>query len=367
MAVGETAPIQPPMVEAITNEEQITPGWLTKRLWQNGHLTRGEVSKLSLNYFKTIFSHIYRLEPTYSTDAVPALPSKLLLKIPFPDNDTSLKMGKDEVAVYQAITRAMSNPPTVRCFDAVYLPESRGSYLLLEDLSDTHYHSETPLPPSERHYELCVEALAHFHAFWWEHPDLGTKIGELFDAISLHELIAQLKDALSGFIDFLGDRLSPLRRRAYENAIAFVARFWGHRLTSVKRNTLIHGDAHHWNFLHPKETKRGRALLIDLATSNRIRPPTNDLAYMMALQWFPERRAIMERSLLRHYHAALLSRGVKDYSWEDCWLDYRYSVITQLFTPVLQWAGKQIPTIVWWLNFERISEAYKDLGCDELV
>ena len=75
----------------------------------------------------------------------------------------------------------------------------------------------------------------------------------------------------------------------------------------------------------------------------------------------------MEDALLRHYHATLLKRGVKDYSWEDCWLDYRHSVVSQMFTPVLQWAGKQIPTAVWWHNFERISEACKDLRCDELM
>ncbi|HKC89368.1 MAG TPA: hypothetical protein VKG02_25525, partial [Blastocatellia bacterium] len=111
----------------------------------------------------------------------------------------------------------------------------------------------------------------------------------------------------------------------------------------------------------------GRAYLIDLATSNRIRPPTNDLAYTMALQWYPERRALMEDPLLRRYHSALLSHGVKGYAWEDCQVDYRYSVMNHLFTPVLQRAGGQIPTAVWWHNFERISEAYKDLNCAELL
>jgi thiamine kinase-like enzyme len=168
-------------------------------------------------------------------------------------------------------------------------------------------------------------------------------------------------------VEFLGDRLSTERRIAYEQAMAFLPAFWERRLLSVERNTLIHGDAHLWNFLHPKDTEKGRAYLIDLATTNRIRPPTNDLAYMMALQWFPARRALMEEALLRHYHQALLSYGVPDYSWEDCWLDYRHSVITQLFTPVVQWDSRQIPAMVWWNNFERIAEAYRDLRCHELV
>jgi Ecdysteroid kinase-like family len=354
------------MAEPITNEDEITPEWLTTRLREQGHLLRGEVTGVSLKHSRTFFSDIYRLEVSHSTDTQPILPSKLLLKIPLPDNQAALNMGRDEVAVYRALWDAMDDPPVVRCFDSVYSSASHRSHLLLADLSDTHFQTEVPVPPTWRHCELCVETLAQFHAFWWEHTDLGTTMGELFSEASLGELGSLLKRALSDFIEFMGDRLSVARRRAYEHAIALLPGFWNRRLVSVKGNTLIHGDAHLWNFLHPKDVEKGRAYLIDLAISNRIRPPTNDLAYMMALQWFPERRALMEENLLRHYHAALLARGVADYSWEDCLLDYRYSIITHLFTPVLQWHSKQVPATVWWYNFERISEAYKDLRCDEL-
>lgn len=357
------------MVVPVINEAQLTPDWLTDRLRRRGYLTRGHVAKLGVSCSVTLFSHIYRLEVSYSSEAASAsaLPSKLILKIPLRDNKAALKMGKDEVAAYGTLAQAMNDPPIVRCFDAVYSPDSHSSHLLIEDLSDTHFQPEIPLPLSKRHCELCVEALAELHAFWWEHPDLGTRVGQLYDEQSLQELVAQLQEALSGFITFLGDRLSPIRLSVLENAMAFVASFWQRRLTSVERNTLIHGDAHQWNILHPKETENGRAYLIDLATCNRIRPPTNDLAYMIALKWYPERRALMEEALLRYYHAALLSGGVSNYSWEDCLLDYRYSVISQLFTPVFQWAGGQIPATVWWHNFERIAEAYKDLNCGELV
>ena len=355
------------MTEPIATEEQITPAWLTDTLRQNGHLVRGSVGKLNKEDFKTFFSHIYRLEVDYSEDATPGLPSKMLLKVPLFENEASLKMGKDEVFVYNTLKSAMNDPPVVPCFDATYSPDSHRSHLLLKDLSDSHFQPEIPIPPSKRHCELCVETLAQFHAFWWEHPSLGAEIGQLFDKDSLTELVAFIRKDLSGFIDALSDRLSANRRKALEEALEVAQKFWARRLTSIERNTLIHGDAHMWNFLHPKEPENGRAYLIDLATSNRIRPPTNDLAYMMALQWYPERRAIMEESLLRHYHLSLLSFGVKGYTWEDCRLDYRYSVVTHLFTPVLQCAGGQIPATVWWHNFERISEAYKDLNCAELL
>jgi Ecdysteroid kinase-like family len=355
------------MAEPITSAEQITPEWLTERLRHNGHLLRGRVSRLGLKHFQTLFSHIYRLEVSYSRGAAPAFPRRLLLKVHFTGDEASAQMGTSEVLVYRVLTEAMPDPPVVRCFDAVASTDSRGSHLLLEDLSETHCQPELPVPPSERHCELCAEALAELHAFWWEHPWLGAKIGELFDEASLGGIVALNRKALTGFFDYLGDRLSAERRRAYEQAIEFVPDFWRQRLTAVRRNTLIHGDAHVWNMLHPKDAARGRVYLIDLATSNRIRPATNDLAYMMALQWYPERRARLEERLLRHYHAALLARGVKNYPWEDCRLDYRYSVVTHLFTPVLQWSSGQIPATVWWNNLERISEAYKDLNCDELI
>lgn len=356
------------MAEPITSEEQITPEWLTERLRLNGHLARGRVSRLRLAHSVTLFSHIYRLEVAYSRGASPALPRRLLLKVHSTADEASAKMGRDEVLVYRVLWEAMTDPPVVRCFDAAAAAaDSRGSHLLLEDLSETHSQPELPVPPSTRHCELCVEALADLHAFWWEHPWLGAKVGELFDEASLNEIVAVNRKALSGFFDYLGDRLSGERRRAYERAMEFVPVFWRRRLTAVGRNTFIHGDAHVWNMLHPKDAFAGRAYLIDLATSNRIRPATNDLAYMMALQWHPERRARLEERLLRHYHAALRARGVKNYSWEDCRLDYRLSVVTHMFTPVLQWSWGQIPATVWWNNLERISEAYKDLNCDELL
>ncbi|MBV9960123.1 MAG: phosphotransferase [Acidobacteria bacterium] len=355
------------MTEPIENEEQLTPEWLTERLRRRGHLARGRVARLSHKSFGTFFSQIYRLEVLYSNDAAPALPNSLLLKVPFAENEAALKMGLDEVEIYQALTATMADPPVVRCFDSVLSQTSQKSHLLLEDLSETHFQPELPVPPSLRHCELCVETLAQFHAFWWNHPGLGTERGVLLDAAALEKIVSRNRQALSGFVEFLGDRLSKERRIACEEALAFLPAFWERRLMSVERNTLIHGDAHLWNFLHPKDVEHGRAYLIDLATTNRIRPPTNDLAYMMALQWFPARRALMEESLLGHYHRALLSHGVTGYSWEDCLLDYRYSVMTHLFTPVQQWDSKQIPAMVWWHNFERISEAYKDLRCGELV
>ena len=355
------------MPEPITSERQITPRWLTARLRENGHLDRGKVSRINKECFTTHFSHICRLEVAYSDDASRELPPRMLLKAALSGSAGSLDMGKVEVSAYVALAGAMADPPIVRCFDAVHSARSNRSHILMEDLSPTHFQPEIPVPPSRRHCELCVQSLAQLHAFWWQNPGLGATIGELLNETSLNEIVAQLEAGLAGIIAFLGDRLSPHRRIIFERALDLMPEFWRRRLTSTRHNTLIHGDAHLWNFLHPKDPDSGRAYLIDLGTTNRIRPPTNDLAHMMALQWFPERRAIMELGLLQCYHDALVSFGVKDYRWEDCVLDYRFSVISHLFTPIFQWAGNWIPAIVWWHNLDRIFQAYEDLHCGELM
>jgi len=64
---------------------------------------------------------------------------------------------------------------------------------------------------------------------------------------------------------------------------------------------------------------------------------TDDLAYTYVLWWFPERRAAMEKGLIKRYHDGLLKHGVENYDWEDCWHDYRLSVIRTLFFPILFW------------------------------
>jgi hypothetical protein len=82
------------MAEPITTEEQITPAWLTNVLRRNGQLVQGGVITLNKESFKTLFSLFYSIEAHYSNDANPMPPSKMLLKLPLPNNEASLRMGK---------------------------------------------------------------------------------------------------------------------------------------------------------------------------------------------------------------------------------------------------------------------------------
>jgi hypothetical protein len=48
----------------------------------------------------------------------------------------------------------------------------------------------------------------------------------------------------------------------------------------------------------------------------------------------------MERELLKRYHTELLRHGVANYTWDECWFDYRVSALTNLLVPALQWSVK---------------------------
>lgn len=183
---------------------------------------------------------------------------------------------------------------------------------------------------------------------------------------------AGLEEAANGvraFTGFLGDRLSADRRRVYEKFLAALPRLLtpqrAARLTAGKAVTLVHGDAHFWNFLYPHEAAQAAVHLIDWQSWD-IGVGTDDLAYMIALHWYPERRRELERALISRYHQELLRQGVTNYTWPECWLDYRVSAAFNLLVPAGLWSIKA-PAAIWWSHLERALWAFHDLGGDELL
>jgi Ecdysteroid kinase-like family len=166
------------------------------------------------------------------------------------------------------------------------------------------------------------------------------------------------------FADRVGDRLSPARRDLYQRLID-AGRHLNTRYHSHRNMTLVQGDAHVWNVFLPCNTDSDDLRLFDW-DSWRVDVGTDDLAYMMALHWYPDHRHRHERQLLDHYHAALLAHGVTDYDRRALDDDYRLSVLWQIATPVWQ-AANDIPTWIWWPHVERIFMAVDDLGCRDLL
>jgi hypothetical protein len=211
--------------------------------------------------------------------------------------------------------------------------------------------------------ERILTTRARMHARWWDDARLGVSIGVRHDSDFTDRYVRYMTGYVGRFADLLGDRLPPERLALYERFLQVVpdifARYRAHRDVTV-----IHGDAHVWNAFMPRDG--GSDVRLFDWDGWRISTGAMDLAYMMAVHWYPDHRRRFERKLLDHYHAALLAHGVSGYDRRALEDDYRLAALVQIATPVTQ-AAVGIPTVIWWNNFERIMLAVDDLGCRELL
>jgi hypothetical protein len=346
--------------------EAATAEKLTDALRRSNVLGAGRVSHVALGSSRTtILSRIIRLRLTYEGAAGAALAS-LIVKTGIPDRvGSGWNAGRQEVAFYAQVAAAMSSHLVPRCFDAAWNEETQAWHLLLEDLTDSHVIASTwPLPPTLEQCRTIVRARARFHAEWWDDARLGATVGSWSDPEATDRYLKRLAEQLERFSDRVGDRLPRERRELYDRLLAAAPRLAA-RYHSHRNVTIVQGDAHVWNCFLPKDGQGDDVRIFDW-DSWRIDTGTDDLAYMMAMHWYPDRRRRLEQSLLDCYHAELVERGVRNYDRRALNDDYRLSVLWQIATPIWQ-CGNNIPPVIWWNNLERIHLAVDDLGCRELL
>ena len=181
----------------------------------------------------------------------------------------------------------------------------------------------------------------------------------------MNQHLRKFAEQFGRFADRLGDRLSLDRRRLYERLVEAAPRLLA-GYHSHRNATIVHGDAHFWNCFPPRESAADDIRLFDW-DSWHIDAGTKDLAYMMAMHWYPDRRRRrLERPLLDSYHAALVANGVRGYDRRALDVDYRLSALWETMTPVWQEAIN-IPSVIWWNNLERAFLAVDDLGCRDFL
>jgi hypothetical protein len=336
----------------------LTAETLTHWLHDAGTLPRGAVTDMRIELdIEAPISRLIFLTAAYSAEAPADLPRSLVVKSPHirPSN------GNSEGQFYRQLAPAIGIPPLVRCLAAI--EDTDTGTLVLEDLRATHDHPPWPLPPSRHDCEIALDALARVHAQWWEAPTLGHGVGKPHSTESLTTMVQDIAAHLPAFSDALGDAFTVEGRNVYERVFSSSLKPWL-RLTDQRSLTIIHGDAHTWNFLFPRSGE-GPAFLIDWQLWH-VDVGARDLAYLMALHWYPGRRREFERPLVRHYHEGLLAQGCEDYSFDELWLDYRRCAVRNLTIPMLYWRRGMKPE-GWWPRLECALAAYRDLECDELL
>jgi aminoglycoside/choline kinase family phosphotransferase len=347
----------------VSKRRQITAVWLTSTLRAGGYLTEGKVAKLSVDRWRgKALSDLYRLEANYSRET--EAPSSFILKMGRADQMSSIARSRrwKEHEFYTRLASVMDDPPVPRPYAAAFDSDKQRSHLLLEDLTSTHRSPPAPIPPVPDQLGGAVECLAHIHAWWWNHADLGAGAVERDDAW-IEARTASTQRRLTQFLAAFGDHLP----QTTQTALASVAAVWPAilRRTTTPPLTVVHGDAHPWNFLAPLAPGGGRTRLLDWEGWS-IEPGPHDLASLIALHLPVRERQALEQDLVERYGVRLRERGVAGYDQTACWDDYRRAIARRVLSPVGLWS-RGSHARAWWPALEHITAAYHDLRCEDVL
>ncbi len=86
--------------------------------------------------------------------------------------------------------------------------------------------------------------------------------------------------------------------------------------------TIVHNDFRLDNMLFKAKGGQLPVVTLDWQTTS-FGPGAADASYFLGAGLLEADREKNEKQLVREYHAALRAGGVSDYSWEQCWHDYR--------------------------------------------
>jgi len=159
----------------------------------------------------------------------------------------------------------------------------------------------------------------------------------------------------------LGDDAETLRRAA-----ALTGR-WVAIDTGVQ--SLVHGDYRLDNLMFPEHGDG--VVAVDWQTL-AIGPPGRDLAYFLATSVLVDDRREHESALVAEYLDELRRHGVQDYSFEQCFADYRLGVLQGPMITMIGWAyATAAPSTsadaMFLAMATRSCAALRDLGSLDLV
>ncbi|HEY3081778.1 MAG TPA: hypothetical protein VGM69_17945 [Chloroflexota bacterium] len=360
----------------LTDAGQAGPEWLTEVLRRAGALGDERVLAVEPRPNDAFNSATTHLALGYDRDR-PAGPRKLLLKL---NRDS---WGEAEVGLYRlAMPLDGALPTLVRCYDAAYDPATGASHCLLLDVSDTH---APPLTrervlaldgvPRPEQLDAVVDALADFHAYWWEHPGFGTGVllppSSLRDAPARAERIRQRGEQFARFVDAVGGTVEPAVLRLCERALADLPALWedryGRRFGDRRGLTVVNGDCYFTQFLCPRAPGPDPTYLVDFQEAS-VHLPAEDLVFMLATFWTREQRREGDREMraLRRYLSRLQERGVNGYGRDQLLDDYRVSIVYMLFRTIWDQTNGSSESY-WRPKLACVTASFQDHDCAGLT
>lgn len=351
------------MLKLLSYLESITPDWLNEKLVDNKNYDR-ILSLKKETIYKSPVTVICRLILNEGQES--NTPSSVVIKI----KESRIEESKKEIEFYNKISNHISFTSEVICMKAATIKKKSISYILMEDLTETHYTPDFSLPPERHHFLKVADVLAEFHASCWNNNtllDCGYKLsGEHTQRSYLTNKKAKTKKIVNEFIHFMGDRLTNERIEIYNSLLEYSFNLFDKRFNKKQNLTLVHGDAHFWNFLYPKvDDSNSKIKIIDWEYLD-VGVGATELAYTFSLWLFPNQKIDVENEILKQYFSKLIEHGVKNYSWEQCMYDYRLGILQNMFLPCWHWHNKERAEL-WWNLLERSFLSFHEWNCKDLL
>ena len=321
--------------------DSVTDEWLTKALRQGGSNAEAQVTEhtTELVEMQGAAAVVARFGITYDADE-PGAPRSLIAKFASPHEPIRALMQliggyAREVEFYQQFG-GDAGIPTPHCYHASIDSDSGVFVLLLEDMSDSRMPDM--VTRSVEDVEMAVRHLAPFHAKWWNHPRLrtldilrypGSPANELFLRQGWGALTAAFPAAKEQFADEFPVSLVALTEELlprFDDLLEIKQRDEG-------RTTLVHGDYHPQQIFFESE-RGGRFAVFDWQTVS-AGSGGDDLARIIVTGLDTGQREAADRRLIELYHSLLLEHGVKDYSAQECYDDFRLGLVTTLVINII--------------------------------
>lgn len=237
-------------------------------------------------------------------------------------------MYSREVQFYSEIAAGV-NIRAPRPIYAEHADDGRRFCLLMEDLSPARTVDQIEGCTVEE-ARLAMQQAAALHASSWRRRELA---GKPWLATMVEAVVATAASAHTfrdSFIDKFGSRLHHDELQAIRQ-VCDHAQAWAATLGDPV--CLWHHDFRTDNLLFD-----GLDGSVPLATCDwqtlAFGPGVADVSYFLGTSLQTDVRRVHERELVGVYHDALQRGGVADYTFDDCWLDYRRHAIHGLFTAV---------------------------------
>ena len=310
--------------------EELTPVWLTAALRAAGAIDTARVVSCQVGPLaekQGFYGQVVRVIPIYDR-AEAGTPSALIAKFAsiVPEmRKRAVPAYVREVRFYQQVADRTSLP-VPDCYFAGIDIETGLHLLLLEDMAPARSGSRVRgCTPAQA--ELAIRAIAEFHAFWWENPQLS-EFDWLENGSSDPDADTQQAQHERWWPEFLrraGHRVpDPIRE---------IGERLGPRRAAIRRHvfgsppqTLIHHDFQLDNlvFGDPEGSEAFAVLDWQLASCGR---GTWDAAYFLSENLTEEANQAAGMDLLRLYWQVLTDHGVQGYGFNQCLLDFRYCLL----------------------------------------